>query len=341
MSAIFLAVQNKSGIFAYIIKTYYMDWWEQIQQSKFYRSNSTNNSVANGIKLIQKESSFLGIPGDSYYKICWNSNNKHYECFVHQEVGSILLNTCNSYFFRVSDKIARFLEDLKKLLANYTTESCEKELKKFPNVWKFTKTRILDDNDWHIDGNTLRKQVYCGRDSFKSSKGIEIAKELSTEIDGLFNELAYFKLSIDNLKKIKPIIDLNEVGIPSWVKTAACVGGIVLIKVAIKSIGQDIDIDIPGCDDGDNDIDFDASDNYGNNSYLTNDGYNVSFGSSDNSDGYIHQGNISLERTISGITDSFPHYTKDGADFVKIGNSYIRIDSGTTVTIKNVKYDCI
>ena len=69
--------------------------------------------------------------------------------------------------------------------------------------------------------------------------------------------------------------------------------------------------------------------------------YNVSFGANENADGYIPDGNITLERTISGSTDSFPHYTKDGHDFVKVGGRYIQVDGGNTVTINNIKYDSV
>ena len=72
-----------------------------------------------------------------------------------------------------------------------------------------------------------------------------------------------------------------------------------------------------------------------------NDQYNVSFGANENADGFIPDGKISLERTISGSTDSFPHYTKDGHDYVKVGSSYIRVDSGQTVTINNITYDTV
>ena len=69
--------------------------------------------------------------------------------------------------------------------------------------------------------------------------------------------------------------------------------------------------------------------------------YNVSFQASENSDGFIPDGKIELERTVSGHKDSFPHYTKDGHDYVKVGSSYIRVDVGQTVTIGNVKYDTV
>lgn len=69
--------------------------------------------------------------------------------------------------------------------------------------------------------------------------------------------------------------------------------------------------------------------------------YNVSFGSTEGSDGFIKDGKIELERTVGGSTDTFEHYTKDGHDYVKVGGTYIRVDSGKYVNINNVCYDTI
>ena len=60
---------------------------------------------------------------------------------------------------------------------------------------------------------------------------------------------------------------------------------------------------------------------------------------SENEDGFIPRGKIELERVVSGSKDKFDYYTKDGNDYVKIGNVYIRIDQGNQVTIRNVKYE--
>ncbi len=60
-----------------------------------------------------------------------------------------------------------------------------------------------------------------------------------------------------------------------------------------------------------------------------------------NSDGYIPDGNITLERTESGNTDTFKVYNKDGGQYVHEGGKWIRVDGGGTVNIKGVKYDKI
>ena len=65
---------------------------------------------------------------------------------------------------------------------------------------------------------------------------------------------------------------------------------------------------------------------------------NVSFGGGQNSDGYIHQGRITLYRVGSGRGDTFELYTKRNVRFVRYGGRYINIDQTQTVTIDNIKY---
>lgn len=312
-----------------------MEFWSKIKNASFYK-RSLKYGDKNAMTLIQEESGFLGFAGDKLYNIQWSTKSFHYECFVHQEVGAILINTENRFYFKISSNVAKILVDLKNFLEFYTSSSCKMALKNYPTVYKFVQNKIFDDYDWHIEDSTLRKCINCNRSSFDQGRGIEIAKDFAADVDKLFAELKGFKLDTSKLKKIKPIVNLG--GLPKWAKVGATIGGVILIKLAIRSIGQDIDIDISNSD-GDYDCNdpidcsFDSSNSY--------DGYNVTFGASENSDGYISQGNISLERTVSGTSDSFDHYTKNGHEYVKVGNNYIRIDKGNTVTIKGIKYDCI
>ena len=60
-----------------------------------------------------------------------------------------------------------------------------------------------------------------------------------------------------------------------------------------------------------------------------------------NSDGYIPDGKVTLERTESGNTDTFKVYNKDGGQYVHEGGKWIRIDGSGTVNIKGIKYDKI
>lgn len=68
-------------------------------------------------------------------------------------------------------------------------------------------------------------------------------------------------------------------------------------------------------------------------------GHEISFrGKNTNSDGYIYQGSISLERVSSGISDSFCLYNKGGVDYVAASKSgpYYRL--ARRMTINNIDY---
>lgn len=58
-------------------------------------------------------------------------------------------------------------------------------------------------------------------------------------------------------------------------------------------------------------------------------------------DGYIPNGSVYLERTVSEDTDKFKVYVKDGGKYVYEGGKWIRIDGNGMVAIKGVKYDKI
>ena len=59
-----------------------------------------------------------------------------------------------------------------------------------------------------------------------------------------------------------------------------------------------------------------------------------------NSDGFVQDGRVTLERDYSGKRERFVHYKniKNGLSYVKIGNDYIKVSGKGTVTINNIKY---
>lgn len=107
------------------------------------------------------------------------------------------------------------------------------------------------------------------------------------------------------------------------------------------------DIDVPDIDittDLGNDINIPETDlNYD----TPDQGNEISFQGKDslppnaNKDGFSPQGSIELERTISGSTDKFKLFTKDGKKFVLFNGNYIPISGSGTVNINNIKYDKI
>lgn len=101
----------------------------------------------------------------------------------------------------------------------------------------------------------------------------------------------------------------------------------------------DFDVDDAMCDDLGDSID---SDDYLFSDDISEDCSNISFQHrppDSNADGFIRSGNVKLERTISGDTDTFTLFKKDGHSYVFEDGCYKRIDGTGTVNIHNVKYD--
>ena len=65
-------------------------------------------------------------------------------------------------------------------------------------------------------------------------------------------EVTNLKINFDKLRKREDFLKNTE--IPKWLIAAAAIGGVVLIKLVVKSIANsDIDIDVPDFD-GDADV---------------------------------------------------------------------------------------
>lgn len=69
------------------------------------------------------------------------------------------------------------------------------------------------------------------------------------------------------------------------------------------------------------------------------DSHNISFTGTD-VDGFIPNGKITLERTISGIDESFDVFKKNGHLWVETSpNHYVQVDGSGTVKIDGIEYD--
>lgn len=113
----------------------------------------------------------------------------------------------------------------------------------------------------------------------------------------------------------------------------------IAFKIAkiFAGVDDDIDDDIDDIDDDFDDVD-DADE-------IDDDVNDVAFGqrpTNANSDGYIPDGSVTLERTLSGTEDTFKVYSKGGHKYVHLGGDrFIQVDGSGTVTINGVKYDKI
>lgn len=58
-----------------------------------------------------------------------------------------------------------------------------------------------------------------------------------------------------------------------------------------------------------------------------------------NDDGYIPDGKITIERTISGLRESFDLYRKNCGLYIHEGGRWIRVDGSGTFDLHNIKYN--
>lgn len=208
-----------------------------------------------------------------------------------------------------------------------------------PNIYKLLVGEGFDNchvEDVSIGGETRKCLAVCYPSFLLSKK--KMYNRLACMEDTLREEVQ--KIKKEELKGKWDTLKKIGAGV---LKVATRLG----VALVAGAVGANLDIDIPdfgivsSIPDMDYDFDMEFDDQMAFDTDLNN-GYNISFGASENSDGYIPEGTISLERTISGGSDTFPHYTQDGHDYVKLGpGKYERIDQGITVNLKGVKYNTI
>ena len=278
------------------------------------------------IKLLEKET-FLGLD-ETLTRITWPVGGSYIkQTYVTQEPAGIIFFTATTFYFKLNKKICEYLDGLDKYLSNFTEESCEEALKKTPAVWEILRKRIFDDYDWKFGTDYIYKSCTCSRSGLVNGEGLELAKEYSKFVDKLINDISYVCIDKSKLvvKNNRPVIDTS--GIPRWVKVGAALAGVLVIKMVLKSIGQDYDADFDfdtDTPDVDVDMDIDADTNceftpeaFGNLDHE----YNISFGAQD----------ATLQRSGGGLGSLDVTITKEP------GSSNLFCITDGTHTIHNVK----
>ena len=151
-------------------------------------------------------------------------------------------------------KICEALSKLKDLSYYYTTDSLDEAFKNYPYTLQIIKNETsFGFTDVRFSGCGLeRKGMFPTKSYFFDNYEKKWAIELRNIADSLMKEVTYLKINFDKLKEKEAI--LKNTNVPKWLIKAATIGGIVLIKLAVKSItNSDTDIDIPDFD-GDADI---------------------------------------------------------------------------------------
>ena len=209
-------------------------------------------------------------------------------------------------YVELSEKVCESLWKLKDLTYYYTTDSINEVFKNYPYTLQIIKNET--SFSWtavRLAGCRLEKKgMFPTKSFFFDNYERNWVKELRNVADSLMKEATNLKIDFDKLRKREALLKNAE--IPKWLITAATIGGVVLIKLAIKSIANsDIDIDVPDFD-GDTDftsIDIDTGeicssfDGYSSDS----NGYNISFGANQDS----------IQRELRAANNDINYYTKE------------------------------
>ena len=218
-------------------------------KADLYVRNKSKDDKSEGIELLDKSElwPYFSFTEDTFYRFFWSEKNRYYECFAKQAEGDgVLYYSSFTYHFKIPEKIENLLFGLGLLFNGYTIKSRRRELEQYPYILQATNYTRYDFGVWQVGYEGTKslsfKTFFSNREEIKSGRGLAKAKKLAKDIDKLFNELKHFKFNINNLEKKNNFARYYN-KIPEWLKAATATGGEISIKVAVKSLGQDVDID--------------------------------------------------------------------------------------------------
>ena len=255
------------------------------------------------------------VPGKcNFFEQEYTCELKDGDKIIQYELSQFVYLFMNNFEMSISlnNDISNVLYKLGELSSIYTSDSINEVFKNYPISLSVIKEEsLLNYTDIKFGGSCLyKKGIFPSKSFFFDNYEQDWAKSLRTVADNLLQELADFKVDFSKLKQIEQTT--NEYNIPKWLKVAIAVGGVVLIKCAVKSFASnaDIDFDIPSFD-GDSDIttiDIETGEICPSDNNDLN-GYNISFGSKNcppnpSADGYIYHSEVKY--------DDYKVYKKNG-----------------------------
>jgi len=283
----------------------------------------------------------------------------------------------------IGDNIGKILSQINKLYDYYVTDDLLEEIAKYPYIantlpnykhcgfhdcvkkeyerFKTCHPEFIDYGSCSIGFDVENNCLIRGWFLVKSVKNLEQKKALTVMVnyaDNLITEVSHFRINLNKLRKKGGNNSTSNSGFSPKVEKALLVGGIFLVRAAVKiaarSIGTDADInfdisspdvDIPEFDfDVSNDTDYQNS--FSDNNYY-GDTNNISFMGKDtlppnaNADGFIPKGEVILNTTVSDIPNHFKQFVKGTHRYILYNGNYFQIDGGGTVTIGGIKYNKI
>ena len=294
---------------------------------------------------------------DSKQKISFSNSVSLYKFTRHYDGRKIVYYTTTSLFGRemyiyIGNFIEKLVQSYIEVCEKCTKRSVKKAFELCPNLTKWISQHVKGKSSpikyLRLSDNHEEK-VYCLGLPYsilfdgKKSTYKELAKIADTirEETLLINKSALVAKG-ELAAKTKRVLATTG-------KYALKAGAMILLGAigANADFDFDFDIQIPDVDLPDFDLpDIDISNFDGDidtdvNYDVPDQGNSISFLGNSKSDGFIPDGKVKLERTISGITDTFDLFTKGGHEYVKVNGCFIQIDGSGTVNINNIKYDKI
>ena len=168
--------------------------------------------------------------------------------FVYMFINNFVMN------INLDKNTCEAIGKLKDLANYYTNDSLDEVFKNYPYTLQIIKNETsFGFTDVRFSGCGLEKRgMFPTKSYFFDNYEKKWAIELRNIADSLMKEATNLKINFDKLKKKESF--LKNTNVPKWIISAATIGGVILIKLAVKSvINGDTDIDIPDFE-GDADV---------------------------------------------------------------------------------------
>ena len=328
---------------------------EHVIKAPFYKRKVVGQDWMGKITILDDNND--SFANEKYLIVEWVEEEKrlHKECFVKAAFTLSFLSYTETYFV-VGEKIVNILRELGMLTNIYTKESAQKAFSSYPSIWEVLRTNCFDESNWGVDCNYICKRsdkFGTLKDKYLSETGIERSKELSLFIDKLLIELQNVRIDTSILEKKPESTQTNlDVQLPPWLKRTIMYGGVFALKFAARSIGQNIDVQIPDFDidvdvdidiESDVDFDIDATDTSSmESSVLDNNdstSSNIVFQKAPNDGTYTDSGNIVTVRSDSGVKYNDIHvFYHNGQKWLDFKNHWIKPSASGFFSYKGVGY---
>lgn len=279
-----------------------------------------------------------------YYKNCQYA-------FMRPQIWSYKIYLSNFY-----DKSTKIYNRISILKNKFTIDSIKKSLNDYPTIWNLFFA--ADDIEVHYDVKVKEVYLIIKTKHLPEKECLMRLLKCAAKFERECKRYQYIPNKLLKKESLKSATLPQKVQDKTFLKKRfshlLTMLGILGIKFFVKSLGSELDVDMPTdmldiSDKSDipDSFDFSCIDAENNNTELidsNSDFNNISFcGKNDlppdaNSDGYIPRGNISLDRSTCNGTEQFKLYTKDNSQFVLYKGNYIKITGHKTIDIGGISF---